>query len=125
MHPAPAPIAPASGPAAAPERADSGSRAATSPTAASFFEAETVEVAVEGVDVDLTVRHGDAAPMVPLGDLLPAVPQLLAVAGVENIEHGMGGEGHAPLYAEIETDVRIGLRRVLATAVREDHSVGD
>ena len=91
----------------------------------SFLDAEAVQDAVVGVDVDPAVGHRETAPMVPSRDLLAAGPQLLAGLRIQRIQHGVRRLGNAPLHAEVQAHVRKRLRRVLAAAVGEDHAIGD
>ena len=71
-----------------PVRPDASSALPCSLRARRGIEAETVEDAVEGPDVDASVGHRDAGEVVEGGDLVAARPELVARARIERVERG-------------------------------------
>src|SRR5262245_56631877 len=54
----------------------------------SSLDAEGIQRAVVGFQVDSSVGDGNAREMIPLMHLVPARPELLAGARVERVDHG-------------------------------------
>src|SRR5579872_5734471 len=90
-----------------------------------LLDAEAIEVAVKRSDVDAAIRDGEAAPVVPGGDLVAAAPEFLAGLPVEGVEDRVGGAGDAAAGHIVEAYVFVSLGRILAVAVGEDHAAGD
>src|SRR5579883_1678897 len=108
-------------------------RAGKSPkrrTACRFFmklplDPKAIEHAVERADVHAAVGDGEAAPVIPALDFVLARPELCPRLRVEGVEHRVGGTGDAAIGGIGQSDIRVGLIRILAAAVGEDYPVGD
>src|SRR6266700_3261193 len=60
-----------------------------------LLDAVTIQIAVEGADVNAAVGYRQAAPVIPRRDLVSTGPEFLSGLRVQRVEHGVGRAGNA------------------------------